>query len=240
MEEMDLNKIITQLEELIAKTNFLVHQRIDIKNKDFDGINILVVTQRIFNGYKATKLLKNNNFFLEASTIVRSVIEAVFIFNDIMDNPEETFRKMEQLSNYNKQKLCSTILEYDELKPNAKEFDFSSLDKKLVRLDEFVNLSAKNKQLYEIAYRMLCNEVHLNQASLEKLLDVKDNVVKAIKPNHDAEDFNITYITLFYCIHSVVFDLNQRYNLELDSQLTEIDDLIRMVQLKFSRNQNHS
>lgn len=226
MEEMNSVEIFAKLEQLIAELDVLAHQRLDIKNNDLVGISILMVTQRIFNGYKATKLLIRNGFFLEASTIVRSVIESVFVFNDIMNKPEETLFKMEQLANYNKQKLHRNALKYDELKNNAGKFNFSDLDAERVAVVELAKLSPKNKQLYEIAYGMLCDEVHLNQASLEKLLEVKDNVIVAIKPNHDAEDFDVTYSTLFYCIHSVLTDMNQRYILGLDSHLAEMEALL--------------
>jgi len=48
----------------------------------------------------------------------------------------------------------------------------------------------------------------------------------AIKKNHDAENFEVTYFTLFYCLHSVLTNLNQRYSLELDSKLAETEALL--------------
>ncbi len=221
MEEINSVEILAQLEQLVAELDTLAHQRLDIKNNDLVGINILMVTQRIFNGYKATKLLIRYGFFL-----ARSIIESIFIFNDLVDRPEVTLLKMEQLANYNKKKLHREALKYDELKNNAVKFDFSDLDAERVAVGELAKLSPRNKQLYEIAYGMLCDEVHLNQASLEKLLEVKDNVIVAIKPNHDAEDFDVTYFTLFYCMHSMLTDLNQRYILRLDSQLAEMEALL--------------
>lgn len=232
MEEIKSVEIFTRLEQLMAELDLLAHQRLDIKNNDLVGINILMVTQRIFNGYKATKLLIRYGFFLEASTIVRSIIESTFVFNDIMDNPEETLSKMEQLANYNKQKLQRNALQYEELKDNAERFDFSGLDAKKISVVNLAGLSPRNKQLYEIAYGMLCDEVHLNQASLEKLLEVKDNAIVAIKQNHDADDFDTTYFTLFYCLHSVLTDLSKRYTLGLDSQLAEMEALLESVLTK--------
>ena len=167
---MNSVEILKQLEQQMAEMDLLTHQRLDIKNNDLVGISILILTQRIFNGYKATKLLIKYGFFLEATTLVRSIIESVFVFNDIIDKPKETITKMEQLANHNKIKLQKNALKHYELKDNAEKFDLSNLDAQNVTLFDLANLSSKNKQLYEIAYKMLCDEVHVNQASLEKLL----------------------------------------------------------------------
>lgn len=48
----------------------------------------------------------------------------------------------------------------------------------------------------------------------------------------DISNKKVVYITLFYCIHSVLFDLNHRYTLGLDSQLTEIEELLEKVQFR--------
>lgn len=229
MREMNSLKIFENLEQLAVEIDTLSHQRLDVKNNDLIGISLLMVTQRIFNGYKAIKLLISKGFFLEATIIVRSVVESVFVFNDIIDKPEETILKLEQLTNYNKQKLHRNALKYNELKNDAEKFDFSDLDAVRVGVVDFAKLSKKNTQLYEIAYGLLCDEVHINQASLERLLDVKENVIVAIKPNHNAEDFEITYFTLYYCIHSVMTDLNQKFILKLDSQLAEMETLLEKV-----------
>lgn len=227
--KINSGEVIKRLDQMIPALDVLAHQRLNIQNNDLVGINILILTQRILNGYKATKLLTKHGFFLEASALVRSIIEAVFVFNGIIDKPEETLQKMEQLANYNKQKLHRNALKHDMLAGNANKFDFSDLDAEKIPLVQLANLSSKNKQLYEVAYGMLCDEVHLNQASLEKLLDVKDNVIVAIKPNHDAEDFDVIYLTLFYCIHSVLTDLNQIYTLGMSSQLSKMQALLEGV-----------
>ena len=157
------------------------------------------------------------------------MIESVFVFNGLIDNPEKTLLMMEQLANHNKQKLHRNALKYVELQGNAMDFDFSDLEAQNITLFNLANLSSKNRQLYEIAYKMLCDEVHINQASLEKFLEIKGNHIVAIKPNHDAEDFDVTYLTLFYCIHSVLTDLNRIYTLGMDSQLAKTQTLLEGV-----------
>ena len=52
------------------------------------------------------------------------MIESVFVFNGLIDNPEKTLLMMEQLANHNKQKLHRNALKY-VMQSNAMD-DFSS------------------------------------------------------------------------------------------------------------------
>lgn len=214
---------------LIMNTLNLCTSNLPIKSLDKIDIIIFALLKRIVNNYNAAMLLLNNEMNLEFLIIIRTVIESVFVFNGLLEKPDETFDKLLMLSNSNKIKLHKMAKGNEYLKANALKHNFDNLITSEVRIKDFVNLSPINTDLYEIAYRIVSNSVHINLLSIENFLEFNNENSFSLKENLSNLEIERAYFTLKYCIYLILSGLNKKYNMGFDQNIEEIGTLIESL-----------
>jgi len=91
-----------------------------------------------------------------------------------------------------------------------------------------VEINAVSNSLYEIAYRMMCNETHVNLQSVDNFIDSDGNVLQGILKKPKTPDFDTTYFTLFYCFLLIYKGLSERYQIALN-EVSEIEKILEKL-----------
>lgn len=222
-----------ELENRILITFNSVSKRIPRKSLDNIDIVLNVLIKRISNNYNAIKLLMRNKMHLEALMIIRSVIESTFVFNGLFEKPIDTYDILLKLSHNNIKELQKKALKYDDLKANARKFDFSDLEASYTSIKKISELSLKNKDLYDIPYKMISDVVHINLNSIEKFLELEDDKSCKIKDRLSSSEVEAAYLTLLYCMLMIIEGLNLKYNLKFNKDIACIEKLLDEVKLFF-------
>ena len=216
--QYELESKITKVITAIAKS---------VPSKQVNNIDVLIFAlhKRVHNNYSAINLLFRNGFFLESLMIIRSIIESTFVFNGLIEKPEETYNKLLKISGFNKKVLRDKALNNQYLKSDAAKFNFENLDSKHISIRELSELSTKNYDLYNIAYKLISDDVHINLLSIESLIVLEDKKIW-LKDNLDISDVEEAYFTLSYCMFMIEQGLNNKYNLGMDDEISEIEKLL--------------
>lgn len=214
-----------ELESKISKVLISISKSIPSKSVNNIDVLIFALHKRVQNNYNAINLLFRNGFFLESLMIIRSIIESTFVFNGFMENPEETYNKLLKLSDANKKVLHKKALNNQYLKSDAEKFNFENLDLKYISIRELSELSKKNFDLYDIAYKLISDDVHINLLSIESFIILEDEKIW-LKDNLDIRDVEDAYFTLSYCMFMIEQGLNDKYKLGMDDEILEMEKFL--------------
>ncbi|MDM8534018.1 DUF5677 domain-containing protein [Clostridiaceae bacterium HSG29] len=218
-----------ELDSKVSKLFNLVLGKLPSTSADKIDIIIIGLLKRIVNNYNAVNLLFENGMYLESLMIIRSIIEATFIFNGFMEKPAETYDKLLLLSHNNKKELHKKALRYENMKEKVEKYNFDELEAKYISIKKFSNMSSKNYSLYNIAYKMISDDVHINLFSIEKLIVLRGDNTFDIKENLDEKDIDEAYFTFIYCVYMIGSGLNKNYLMELDDEFKEIEKLLEKI-----------
>lgn len=219
---MTKDELIQRYKQVVDSLNWvvkLVDVGINLQTKNEEHMILGALYIRIRNGYNASNLLFNNNLYLESATIIRSVVEAFIVFNAYLTNPQKVRKDLELAFNKNRMDFKRNSLNYDELKESAKNCDFNDLESKKLSIISLASMSEMNKEVYELAYKLLCDDVHINLFSVQMLFDYKDGLATGFKGNMDINDFELHYFHLLGLVHSTLETLNEKFDLQTEDLL---------------------
>lgn len=222
---MENKQLIEKLHDLTRSAEIKIKENTNSKELKHVDVALAGLYQRMINGLDSVEFLVKGDYHLEAMIIMRSMIENTIVINSLLSKPNETMELLDKLTNFNFKKINKVVLKHPDFKDSTQKFDFSKLESELVGVGKISDLSPANKELYEISYKILCNDVHINLKSINDFLisDKENNFEVLNKPKNN--NFENAYYTIFYCFSLIYKGFSGKYNIIID-EATEIDRLI--------------
>lgn len=206
------------IRQIADKIQPIIYQNI---NSDFKII-LATLYKRIINGYYSIDLLLANGFNLEALAVMRSVYEARMIMSSLIKEPNNTLEKLRLLTEKNRRK---SIENAGKLDCGYKKFIIEHLNKKPVKMKEFVDIDIDNNELrYDYEYSELSNIVHINKRSLEIMLNEKDGKI-ILEENISIYEVQPLYNSFISEITTTFLEMYQQFEIDVDDSLKNLINL---------------
>lgn len=225
---MDKNKHFAELNSLTRSADKNFRESFRIKNFSNEDIILMSLYQRMISGLDAVNHLIEGEFLFEATVIVRSLIENTMVINSLFSNPSETVDWLNKHHNNSLEALKNVALKYPELRDDALKHDFSNLNSEYISIKKFSGLNPINKNLYEVAYKMMCDATHVNIQSIDSFIDSDYEVILGVLRKPKTPNFEVTYFTLFYCFFLIYNGLSERYQIILN-EVSKIEKILEAL-----------
>lgn len=225
---MESQKLFKELNDLTISVDNNFREAFKINNFGSEDIVLISLYQRMISGLNAVNHLIGIDFLLESTVIIRSLVENTIVINALFSNPTETVDRLNKHHNNNLESLRTVALKYPELKENAQKYDFSHMESEYISIKKFSDSNPVNKDLYEVAYKMMCDETHVNLQSIDNFIDSDDKVPLGILKKPKVQNFEATYFTLFYCFLLIYKGLCKRYGIALD-EVSQIETILEIL-----------
>lgn len=188
---------------------------------------------KVRNGYEASKSLLDAKLFDEASYIVRTILETMFIIKYLRIDIDDTLNKLKLQHQYQVETTkynCAVRNEYESLRSMLnipKNNKYPKADRhKNTSILKWAKLS-NSVEFYVFIYNWYCSIAHTSLTSLENLFIIKDEEIVGFKESSDEDDIH----KLIYALQTVVIEsidvINEVFDRGLQDEINSICDLIK-------------